>query len=263
MASTLLTGFNVLAKRIIPCLDVKDGRVVKGVNFVNIRDAGDVVENAIFYDREKADELVFLDITATHENRKTLIDLARRVAEAIFIPFTIGGGIRTVNDMRALLLAGADKIAINSQAVKRPALIDEGAKQFGSQCIVLAADVKRRENGNGFEIYIAGGRIPTGKDALQWIKEAEDRGAGEILLTSMDRDGTKGGYDNELNALAASHVRIPIIASGGAGSVTDFIDAFAIGHVDAALAASIFHYREISIATVKEALKKEAIPVRA
>lgn len=251
----------MLAKRIIPCLDIKDGRVVKGVNFVDIKDAGDAVENAIFYDKAKADELVFLDITATHEKRKTLAELAKRVAESIFIPFTIGGGIRSVEDMRALLIAGADKISINSAAVKDPSLIDAGAKIFGSQCIVLAADVKRKAEG-GWEVYVSGGRKATGIDALQWLKEAESRGAGEILLTSMDGDGTKAGYDNELNRAVSDMLNIPIIASGGAGSVTHIIDAFQKGGVDAALAASIFHYREISIEFLKAELKAAGIHVR-
>lgn len=252
----------MLAKRIIPCLDIKDGRVVKGVNFVNIRDAGDAVENAMFYDREKADELVFLDITATHEKRKTLVDLARKVAESIFIPFTIGGGIRTVDDMRELLLAGADKISVNSAAVTNPSLIEEGAKRFGSQCIVLAADVKRKEDGTGWEVYVAGGRTPTGKDALAWIKEAYDRGAGEILLTSMDCDGTKAGYDNELNARVSEMIDIPVIASGGAGTLEHLVDAFVKGKADAVLAASIFHYRELSVGEVKSALRSAGIRVR-
>ncbi|MBI4978366.1 MAG: imidazole glycerol phosphate synthase subunit HisF [Spirochaetes bacterium] len=251
----------MLAKRIIPCLDIKDGRVVKGVNFVNIKDAGDPVDNAVFYDKEKADEVVFLDITATYEKRATLIDLARRVAESLFIPFTIGGGIRTVEDMRNLLVAGADKIAINSAAVKNPALISDGAKMFGSQCIVLACDAKRRAGG-GWEVYVAGGRTPTGIDVLTWIKDAESRGAGEVLLTSMDCDGTKNGFDNELNAAVATMVKIPVIASGGAGNVQHMVDAFTIGKADAVLAASIFHYRELSIGDVRTALKNAGINVR-
>lgn len=251
----------MLAKRIIPCLDIKDGRVVKGVNFVNIRDAGDAVENAIFYDAQKADELVFLDITATHEKRKTLIDLARKVAESIFIPFTIGGGIQSVSDMRDLLLAGADKISINSAAVKNPSLISEGAEIFGSQCVVLACDVKRKENG-GWEVYVSGGRKPTGIDALEWLKKAEDLGAGEILLTSMDCDGTKDGYDNELNAAVSDMLKIPVIASGGAGCLKHLEEAFTVGRADAVLAASIFHYREISVADVKKHLSEVGVRVR-
>lgn len=250
----------MLAKRVIPCLDIKDGRVVKGVNFVNIRDAGDAVENAVFYDKEGADEIVFLDITATHENRKT-VDLARRVAESIFIPFTIGGGISSVEDMRGLLVAGADKTAINSAAVKNPSLIDDGAQAFGSQCIVLACDAKRTGKGN-WEVFVSGGRIPTGKDVLTWIIEAEKRGAGEILLTSMDADGTKNGFDNELNYEISSRVKIPVIASGGAGTVQHMVDAVKKGNADAVLAASIFHYRELSVRDVKNGLAEAGIPVR-
>lgn len=252
----------MLAKRVIPCLDIKDGRVVKGVNFVNIKDAGEPVENAKFYDKEKADELVFLDITATHEKRKTLARLASEVAQSIFIPFTIGGGISSVEDIRVLTNAGADKVSINSAAVKNPEIISEGAKLFGSQCIVLAADVKRKENGKGWEVYVSGGRKATGIDALEWMKEAQERGAGEILLTSMDKDGTKSGYDNELNAAVSSMLKIPVIASGGAGNVQHMIDAFTIGGVDAVLAASIFHYREISITQVKNELRAAGVHIR-
>src|SRR5690554_6110152 len=225
----------MLAKRIIPCLDVAEGRVVKGINFVNLRDAGDPVEQAVIYDREGADELVFLDITATHEGRDTMLDVVRRVADAIFIPFCVGGGLRTVADMRATLLAGADKIGINSAAVRTPDLINEGAERFGSQCIVVAIDA--RWTGSNYEMYVSGGRTPTGLDAIEWAREAERRGAGEILLTSMDRDGTRDGYDLRLTRAVADAVSIPVIASGGAGKLDDFYTALTDGGADAALAA--------------------------
>jgi cyclase len=258
----------MLAKRIIPCLDVKDGRVVKGVNFVDLVDAGDPVAQAQIYDQEGADELVFLDITATHEARNTMIDVVRRVADTVFIPFTVGGGIRTVEDMRALLLAGADKVSINSAAVRDPQLISESAKRFGSQCIVVAIDARRRqgqdlvERGEGWDVYVNGGRINTGLDAVTWAKEAERRGAGELLLTSMDGDGTKEGYDVALTRAISSAVNIPVIASGGAGRVEDFTAALTEGGAAAALAASLFHFKELSILQVKEAVAQAGVPVR-
>jgi cyclase len=251
----------MLAKRIIPCLDVKDGRVVKGVNFVNLQDAGDPVEQARVYDREHADELVFLDITASHERRDTVRNMVRRVADTVFIPFTVGGGIRTVEDMRVILAAGADKISINSAAVKNPDVISEGAKRFGSQCIVVAIDARQR-NGDGWEVYIHGGRIPVGRDAVEWAREAEDRGAGEILLTSMDCDGTQAGYDIPLTRAVADAVSVPVIASGGAGTLEHFYQALTTGGADAALAASLFHYRQLSIAQVKEYLAQRGVVVR-
>ena len=250
----------MLAKRIIPCLDVKDGRVVKGVNFVNLRDAGDPVEQAIVYDRERADELVFLDITASHEQRDIVIDMVRRVADSVFIPFTVGGGIRTVEDIRAILKAGADKISINSAAIKTPSLITEGATRFGSQCIVVAIDAKRE--GDHWEVYINGGRIPVGRDAVDWACEAESRGAGEILLTSMDHDGAQDGYDLELTRAVADAVSIPVIASGGAGQLEHFHQILTEGRASAALAASLFHYRQLSIADVKNYLHQHGVPVR-
>ena len=254
----------MLTKRIIPCLDVKDGRVVKGVNFVSLRDAGDPVECAKTYNQSGADELVFLDITATLESRGTTVEMARRVANEIFIPFTIGGGIRTVEDIRELLNAGADKVSLNSAAVKNPAFVKEAAEMFGSQCIVCAIDVKSRESGfdSGYEVVIAGGTKPTGLDALEWAKKAVALGAGEILLTSMDRDGTKAGYDNKITAMISESVGVPVIASGGAGSMKDFVDAINIGKADAVLAASLFHFGEIKIADLKEYLASENIPVR-
>ena len=258
----------MLAKRIIPCLDVKDGRVVKGVNFVDLVDAGDPVAQAQIYDQEGADELVFLDITATHEARNTMIDVVRRVADTVFIPFTVGGGIRTVEDMRALLLAGADKVSINSAAVRDPQLISESAKRFGSQCIVVAIDARRRqgqdmvERGEGWDVYVNGGRINTGLDAVTWAKEAERRGAGELLLTSMDGDGTKEGYDVALTRAISSAVNIPVIASGGAGRAEDFTAALTEGGAAAALAASLFHFKELSILQVKEAVAQAGVPVR-
>ncbi len=250
----------MLAKRIIPCLDVLNGRVVKGINFVNLRDAGDPVEQAAVYDREGADELVFLDITASHENRKTTLDMVRRVADTLFIPFCVGGGIRTVDDMRETLLAGADKVSINSAAVKTPDLINQGAWAFGSQCIVVAID-PRRVDGKWI-VHVNGGRIPTELEAVAWAKEVEQRGAGEILLTSMDRDGTKAGYDLELTAAIADSVSIPVIASGGAGKMADFRDALKMGRADAALAATLFHYNEIRIGDLKAYLANQGVPVR-
>jgi len=250
----------MLAKRIIPCLDVKDGRVVKGVNFLNLRDAGDPVEIAALYEREGADELVFLDITASFERRDIIIDVVKRTAEQVFMPLTVGGGIRDIEDIRELLAAGADKVSINTAAVENPDLIDEAARRFGSQCIVVAIDPKRTDK--GFEVHIHGGRTPTGLDALAWAEEVESRGAGEILLTSMDADGTKAGYDIELTRLVAERVSIPVIASGGAGCPEHFYQAFTEGKADAGLAASIFHYREYSIREVKEYLKQKGVPVR-
>lgn len=250
----------MLAKRIIPCLDVKDGRVVKGVNFVNLRDAGNPVEQAAIYDREGADELVFLDITASHENRNTTLDMVRHVADSIFIPFCVGGGIRTIEDVRATLLAGADKVAMNSAAVRNPQLVNDAAWGFGSQCIVVAID-PRRVDGKWL-VHINGGRVPTDKEAVAWAKEVEERGAGEILLTSMDRDGTKAGYDIELTQAVTEAVSIPVIASGGAGAMSHFVDAFRDGGADAALAASIFHYNEIRIGDLKHYLSERNIPMR-
>lgn len=250
----------MLAKRIIPCLDVMNGRVVKGVNFVDLRDAGDPVEQAVIYDREGADELVFLDITASHENRSTMLDMVRRVADSLFIPFCVGGGIRTIEDIRATLLAGADKVSINSSAVRTPDLINQGAWAFGSQCIIVAIDPKWVEG--RWEVFINGGRIPTGKDALAWAKEVQERGAGEILLTSMDRDGTKAGYNIELTSAISQAVSIPVIASGGAGTMAHFTDALTVGGADAALAASLFHYNEIRIGDLKHYLADQGVPVR-
>ena len=232
----------MLAKRIIPCLDIKDGRVVKGINFVSLRDAGDPVEVAAAYADAGADEMVFLDITASHEGRATVAELAARVAEKLSIPFTVGGGIRSVEDMRAVLRQGADKISINSSAIDHPELIADGAHQFGSQCIVVAIDARRREDGSGWDVYKHGGRLNTGLDAVEWAMAAEAAGAGEILLTSMDGDGTKAGYDLELTRAVSSHVNIPVIASGGAGSMQHFAEALTVGQADAALAASLFHY---------------------
>lgn len=250
----------MLTKRIISCLDVMNGRVVKGVNFVNLRDAGDPVEQAAVYDREGADELVFLDITASHENRNTTLDMVRHVADTIFIPFCVGGGIRTIEDIRATLLAGADKVSINSAAVKTPDLINQGAWAFGSQCIVVAID-PRWEDGR-WVVCINGGRVPTDKEAIAWAREVEDRGAGEILLTSMDRDGTKAGYNIELTQAVAEAVSIPVIASGGAGAKTHFYEALTTGKADAALAASLFHYNELRIGELKAYLFEQGVPVR-
>lgn len=250
----------MLAKRIIPCLDVQNGRVVKGVNFVDLRDAGDPVEQAAIYDRAGADELVFLDITASHENRQTTLDMVREVAETVFIPFCVGGGIRTIDDIRATLRAGADKVSINSAAIKNPDLIDQGAWGFGSQCIVVAIDPKRIDG--RWVVHINGGRAPTERTAIEWAKEVEARGAGEILLTSMDRDGTKAGYDLEMTEAIVNAVSIPVIASGGAGEPAHFYDALHDTRADAALAASLFHYNEISIGELKQYLHERGVPVR-
>ena len=252
----------MFTKRIIPCLDVHEGRVVKGVNFVNLRDAGDPVEIAAAYDKAGADEVVFLDITASSDARNTVVDMVRRVAEKVFIPFTVGGGIRTVDDFRAILREGADKVSVNSSAIMRPELISEAADKFGSQCVVVAIDAKRREDGSGWNIYKNGGRIDVGIDAVEWALKAEKLGAGEILLTSMDCDGTKAGYDLELTRAIADAVRIPVIASGGAGTLEHFKEALTEGGADAVLAASLFHYKELEIREVKEYLKKEGISVR-
>jgi cyclase len=258
----------MLAKRIIPCLDVKAGRVVKGINFVDLVDAGDPVAQAQVYDREGADELVFLDITATHEARNTMIEVVRGVADAVFIPFTVGGGIRSVEDMRALLLAGADKVSVNSAAVRNPQVLSEGATRFGSQCIVCAIDARRRtgadlaQRGPGWDVFVNGGRINTGLDAVAWAIEAERRGAGEILLTSMDGDGTKEGYDIALTRAISDAVKIPVIASGGAGQPEHFIAALTEGGAAAALAASLFHFKELPILALKEQLRAAGIPIR-
>ena len=249
------------AKRIIPCLDIKDGRVVKGINFVQLRDAGDPVEVAAAYSEAGADEVVFLDITASNEQRATVTALAARVAEQLSIPFTVGGGIRTVEDFRAVLLAGADKVSVNSAAIDRPELIREAAEKFGSQCVVVAIDAKRREDG-GFDVYKHGGRLNVGLDAVEWAKTAVSLGAGELLVTSMDCDGTKAGYDLELTAAIANAVSVPVIASGGAGTMEHFKDALTVGCADAALAASLFHYHEIDIPDLKAYLKNEGISVR-
>jgi cyclase len=251
----------MLAKRIIPCLDIKDGRVVKGVNFVNLRDAGDPVEQARIYDPAGADELVFLDITATSDARQTVAELARRVADEVFIPFTIGGGLRTLDDIRTLLRAGADKVSLNSAAVRQPDLITQGAELAGSQAIVVAVDAKRKQT-SGWEVYVAGGRTPTGLDVIEWVREVERRGAGEILLTSMDADGTKNGFDLELTRAVAEAVNIPVIASGGAGRLEHFLEAVTVGKAEAALAASLFHYNELTIADVKHYLAANGVPVR-
>lgn len=250
------------AKRIIPCLDVKNGRVVKGVSFVDLRDAGDPVECAAAYDKQGADELVLLDITATHEGRSTMIDIVERVAQTVFIPFTVGGGIRTVDDFKELLRAGADKISVNSAAVRNPELINDAAYKFGSQCVVCAIDAKRKNDGSGWEVYLNGGRIPTGIDAVKWACEAQQRGAGEILLTSMDCDGQKNGYDIELTRAVSENVGIPVIASGGAGKAEHFYDAFTDGKADAVLAASLFHFNELPIPELKRYLNGRDIPVR-
>jgi len=253
----------MLAKRIIPCLDVKDGRVVKGVNFLNLRDAGDPVEQACVYDAARADELVFLDITATHERRDTVRNMVRAVADSVFIPFTVGGGIRTVEDIRTILRTGADKTSINSAAVRRPELIGEGAKRFGSQCIVVAIDSKKTGRTlSGWEVYVTGGRTPTGKDTLAWAQEVEARGAGEILLTSMDGDGTLDGYDIPVTRAVADLVSIPVIASGGAGTLAHFYEVLTEGGAHAALAASLFHYGQLTVAEIKAYLTERGIAVR-
>lgn len=252
----------MFTKRIIPCLDVKNGRVVKGVNFVDLKDAGDPVEIAKAYDKAGADEVVFLDITASSDQRGTVIDMVRKVAANVFIPFTVGGGIRTVDDFKMLLREGADKISINSSAINNPQLIGDAAQKFGSQCVVVAIDAKKRADGSGWNIYKNGGRIDVGIDAVEWAKKAESLGAGEILLTSMDCDGTKAGYDIELTRTIAESVGIPVIASGGAGTLEHFYDALTEGKADAALAASRFHYKELEIREVKEYLAGRNVPVR-
>ena len=252
----------MLTKRIIPCLDVNNGRVVKGVNFVNLQDAGDPVAVAKAYDEAGADEVVFLDITASSDHRNTVVDMVRKVAANVFIPFTVGGGIRTVDDFRLLLREGADKISINSSAINRPELIHEAALKLGSQCVVVAIDAKRRADGSGWNVYKNGGRIDVGLDAVEWAKKVEALGAGEILLTSMDGDGTKAGYDLKLTRAIADAVSIPVIASGGAGSLEHFYDALTEGGADAALAASLFHYKELEIREVKEYLRDRGLPVR-
>jgi cyclase len=255
----------MLAKRIIPCLDVKEGRVVKGVRFENLRDAGDPVEIAQQYDAEGADELVFLDITASHEKRDILLDVVTRTAEAIFMPLTVGGGVRTTDDIRLLLKSGADKVALNTRAVEKPEVLQEGALKFGSQCIVLAIDAKRRnpqEPSRGWEVFTHGGRTATGRDAVQWAVQGMALGAGEILLTSMDQDGTKDGYDLELTRAVSEAVTVPVIASGGVGNLDHLADGVLLGKADAVLAASIFHYREYSMRQAKEYLKQKGIPVR-
>lgn len=252
----------MFTKRIIPCLDVNDGRVVKGVNFVNLRDAGDPVEIAAAYDKAGADEVVFLDITASSDNRNTVVDMVRRVAENVFIPFTVGGGIRSVEDFKVLLREGADKISINSSAINTPQLISEAADKFGSQCVVVAIDARRREDGSGWNIYKNGGRIDVGIDAVEWAMKVEKLGAGEILLTSMDCDGTKAGYDLELTRQIAENVSIPVIASGGAGTKEHFYEALIEGKADAALAASLFHYKELEIMDLKNYLADRGVSVR-
>ncbi len=252
----------MFTKRIIPCLDVNDGRVVKGINFVNLRDAGDPVEVAAAYDKAGADEVVFLDITASSDHRATVVDMVRKVAEKVFIPFTVGGGIRTVEDFKVLLREGADKISINSSAINTPELIGNAADKFGSQCVVVAIDARRREDGSGWNVYKNGGRIDTGLDAVEWAMNANRLGAGEILLTSMDCDGTKAGYDIELTRQIADNVSIPVIASGGAGTKEHFYEALTEGHADAALAASLFHYKELEIMDLKNYLADRGVSVR-
>ena len=252
----------MFTKRIIPCLDVNNGRVVKGTNFVNLRDAGDPVEVAELYDKAGADELVFLDITASSDRRETTVDLVRKVAEKVFIPFTVGGGIRTVEDFKLLLREGADKISINSSAIDNPRLISDAADKFGSQCVVVAIDAKRRADGSGWNIYKMGGRVDTGIDALEWAVKANKLGAGEILLTSMDCDGTKAGYDIPLTRAVADAVSIPVIASGGAGTLEHFYEGLTEGGADAVLAASLFHYKELEISQVKDYLASKGVPVR-
>jgi cyclase len=252
----------VFTKRIIPCLDVNNGRVVKGINFINLRDAGDPVEVAAAYDQAGADEVVFLDITASSDHRGTVVDMVRKVAEKVFIPFTVGGGIRTVEDFKVLLREGADKISINSSAINTPELIGNAADKFGSQCVVVAIDARRREDGSGWNVYKNGGRIDTGLDAVEWAMKANQLGAGEILLTSMDCDGTKAGYDIELTRQIADNVSIPVIASGGAGTKEHFYDALTEGRADAALAASLFHYKELEIMDLKQYLAAKGVSTR-
>lgn len=252
----------MFTKRIIPCLDVNNGRVVKGINFVNLRDAGDPVEIAAAYDKAGADEVVFLDITASSDNRNTVVDMVRKVAEKVFIPFTVGGGIRTVDDFKALLREGADKISINSSAINTPRLISDSADKFGSQCVVVAIDARRRVDGSGWNVYKNGGRIDTGLDAIEWAVKANELGAGEILLTSMDCDGTKDGYDIELTRFIADNVSVPVIASGGAGTKEHFYEALTEGKADAALAASLFHYKELEIMDLKNYLADKGVSVR-
>ncbi len=252
----------MVTKRIIPCLDVNNGRVVKGINFVNLRDAGDPVEIARVYDREGADELVFLDITASSDARRTVVDMVRAVAEQVFIPFTVGGGIRTTADFKEILREGADKVSVNSAAIDRPELINEAAYKFGSQCVVLAIDARRRADSSGWSVFKNGGRLDMGIDAVSWAVEGVKRGAGEILLTSMDADGTKAGYDIELTRAVADNVEVPVIASGGAGTKEHFLEAFRDGHAEAALAASLFHYHELSIGEVKSFLKERGVSIR-
>ncbi|HEY8891839.1 MAG TPA: imidazole glycerol phosphate synthase subunit HisF [Clostridium sp.] len=252
----------MLTKRIIPCLDVTMGRVMKGINFINLKDVGDPVEIAEFYNKEGADEIVFLDITATHEGRKTMIDVIKRTAEKVFIPLTVGGGIKTIDDFKEILRAGADKISVNSAAIRRPDLITEAAAKYGSQCVVVAIDGKKNDDGLGWHVVINGGRINTGLDAVKWAKQVEELGAGEILLTSMDADGTKKGYDIEFINAITDIVNIPVIASGGCGKIEDFYEVFEKSGADAALAASLFHYKELSIKQVKEYLKSEGVEIR-
>ena len=252
----------MLTKRIIPCLDVTDGRVVKGTNFVNLRDAGDPVDCAVEYNRQGADELVFLDITASSDQRDTMVDVVKKTAERCFMPVTVGGGIRVVDDMHRMLMAGADKVGINTAAVKNPTVVSEGSKAFGAQCIVVAIDAKRRTEGEGWEVFTHGGRTPTGIGAVEWAREVEDRGAGEILLTSMDADGTKAGYDIELTTAISEALQIPVIASGGAGELDHLVDVLDRGKADAVLAASIFHFGEFTVGDVKEFLAKKGVPVR-
>lgn len=252
----------MFTKRIIPCLDVNNGRVVKGINFVNLRDAGDPVEIAAAYDKAGADEVVFLDITASSDNRNTVVDMVRKVAENVFIPFTVGGGIRTVDDFKALLREGADKISINSSAINTPQLISDAADKFGSQCVVVAIDARKRTDGSGWNVYKNGGRIDTGLDAIEWAIKADKMGAGEILLTSMDCDGTKNGYDIELTRRISENVSVPVIASGGAGTKEHFYEALTEGKADAALAASLFHYKELEIMDLKKYLADKGVSVR-
>ena len=252
----------MLTKRIIPCLDVRDGKVVKGINFVGIKEVGDPVELAAEYDRQGADELIFLDITATSDDRNTMVDMVERTAKQVFIPFTVGGGIRSIEDIRKMLLAGADKVSLNSSALKNPDLIRQGAEMIGSQCIVLAVDAKKREDGTGWDAYLAGGRINTHKDVIEWVKEAEKLGAGEILLTSMDADGTLQGFDLELTQAVRNAVNVPVIASGGCGKLEDFYDVLKEDTADAALAASLFHYGTLSVGEVKDYLKEKGIHAR-